>query len=145
MRKLLLFLAICGVMPIAILAQDNSANTPQPKPADPQDKSTPALEKPEMAPATPETAPAPAKKTPPAASKVDPNSGRVIEEIIARVNNEIITRSEYDKARAAGPAEAKQDGQGHCTPEQLEITIEDRQKHALLDLIDRSFMRQRGQ
>src|SRR6202790_2898786 len=119
MRKLLVFLALCGALPITILAQDNSANTPQPKPADTQDKSIPALEKPGMAPVTPETAPAPAKKTPPAASKVDPNSGRVIEEIIARVNNEIITRSEYDKARAAAAEDAKQECQTHCTPGRL--------------------------
>ncbi len=52
MRKLLVFLALCGALPITILAQDNSANTPQPKPADTQDKSTPTLEKPGMAPAS---------------------------------------------------------------------------------------------
>ena len=144
MHKLLLFLAFCGALPITILAQDNSANTPQPKPADRQDKSTPALEKPGMAPATPETAPAPAKKSPPPATKVDPNSGRVVEEIIARVNNEIITRSEYDKAKVAAADEAKQDCQSHCTPEQLEIAVEDRQKNALRDLIDQSLLVQRG-
>jgi peptidyl-prolyl cis-trans isomerase SurA len=146
MRKLLLFLAFCGALPITVLAQDNSANTPQPKPADTQDKSTPALEKPGMAPATPETAPAkvPVKKVPPAASKVDPNSGRVVEEIIARVNNEIITQSEYEKAKVAAADEAKQDCQGHCTPEQLQIAIEDRQKNALRDLIDQSLLVQRG-
>src|SRR6202165_4709336 len=144
MRKLLVFLALCGALPITILAQDNSANSPQPKPADTQDKSTPALEKPGMAPATPETSPAPAKKTPPPAVKVDPNSGHVVEEIIARVNNEIITRSEYDKARATAAEDAKQDCQGHCTPEQLQIAIEDRQKNALRDLIDQSLLVQRG-
>ncbi|HEX4535973.1 MAG TPA: peptidylprolyl isomerase [Candidatus Acidoferrum sp.] len=146
MRKLLLFLAFCGVLPIAILAQDNSANTPQPKPADTQDKSTPTLEKPGMAPATPETAPAkaPAKKTPAPETKVNPNSGRVVEEIIARVNNEIITQSEYEKAKVAAADEAKQDCQGHCTPEQLQIAIEDRQKNALRDLIDQSLLVQRG-
>src|ERR1700692_3781917 len=146
MRKLLLFLAFCGTLPIGILAQDNSANTPQPKPADRQDKPTPALEKPGMAPATPETAPAPtpAKKSPPPASKDDPNSGRVVEEIIARVNNEIITQSEYEKAKVAAADEAKQDCQGHCTPEQLQIAIEDRQKNALRDLIDQSLLVQRG-
>src|ERR1700719_3790082 len=144
MRKLLLFLAFCGVLPIAILAQDNSANTPQPKPAETQDKSTPALEKPGMAPATPETPSASVKKSPPPATKVDPNSGRVVEEIIARVNNEIITRSEYDKARATAAEDAKQDCQNHCTPEQLEIAIEDRQKNALRDLIDQSLLVQRG-
>ena len=146
MRKLLLFLAFCGGLPIAILAQDNSANTPQPKPADTQDKSTPTLEKPGMAPATPETAPAklPAKKTPAPETKIDPSSGRVVEEIIARVNNEIITQSEYEKAKVAAADEAKQDCQGHCTPEQLQIAIEDRQKNALRDLIDQSLLVQRG-
>ena len=146
MRKLLLFLAFSGVLPIAILAQDNSANTPQPKPADTQDKSTPTLEKPGMAPATPETAPAklPAKKTPAPETKIDPNSGRVVEEIIARVNNEIITQSEYGKAKVAAADEAKQDCQGHCTPEQLQIAVEDRQKNALRDLIDQSLLVQRG-
>jgi len=146
MRKSLLFLAFCGVLPIAILAQDNSANTPQPKPADTQDKSTPTLEKPGMAPATPGTAPAklPAKKTPAPETKIDPNAGRVVEEIIARVNNEIITQSEYEKAKVAAADEAKQDCQGHCTPEQLQIAIEDRQKNALRDLIDQSLLVQRG-
>jgi len=146
MRKLLLFLAFCGALPITILAQDNSANTPQPKPADTQDKSTPTLEKPGMAPATPETAPAkpPVKKVPTATSKVDPNSGRVVEEIIARVNNEIITQSEYEKAKVTSADEAKQDCQGHCTPEQLQIAIEDRQKNVLRELIDQSLLVQRG-
>jgi peptidyl-prolyl cis-trans isomerase SurA len=146
MRKLLLFLAFCGALPIVVLAQDNSANTPQPKPADTQDKSTPTLEKPGMAPVTPETAPAkpPAKKTTAPETKIDPNSGRVVEEIIARVNNEIITQSEYEKAKVAAADEAKQDCQGHCTPEQLQIAIEDRQKNALRDLIDQSLLVQRG-
>lgn len=146
MRKLLLFLAFCGALPITILAQDNSANTPQPKPADTQDKSTPTLEKPGMAPAIPETAPAklPAKKTPAPETKIDPNSGRVVEEIIARVNNEIITQSEYEKAKVAAADEAKQDCRGHCTPEQLQMAIEDRQKNALRDLIDQSLLVQRG-
>jgi peptidyl-prolyl cis-trans isomerase SurA len=146
MRKLLLYLAFCGALPVTIQAQDNSANSPQPKPADTQDKSTPTLEKPGMAPATPETAPAklPAKKTPAPEKKIDPNSGRVVEEIIARVNNEIITQSEYEKAKVAAADEAKQDCQGHCTPEQLQIAIEDRQKNALRDLIDQSLLVQRG-
>jgi peptidyl-prolyl cis-trans isomerase SurA len=146
MRKLLLFFALFSALPVAVVAQDNSANTPQPKPADSQDKSTPALEKPGMAPATPETTPppTPAKKAPPAVAKVDPNSGRVVEEIIARVNNEIITRSEYEKARATAAEDAKQDCQNRCTPEQLQIAIEDRQKNALRDLIDQSLLVQRG-
>jgi peptidyl-prolyl cis-trans isomerase SurA len=151
MRKLLLFAALCGVLaltalPIVTVAQDNSADTPAPKPPATQDKSgIPTLEKPGMAPATPETTPKPAAKKPPTpATNIDPNAGRVVEEIIARVNNEIITRSEYEKARATAAEDAKQDCQAHCTPEQLQIAIEDRQKNALRDLIDQSLLVQRG-
>src|SRR3984893_1345288 len=141
MRKLLIFLALCGAVPVA--AQDNSADTPQPKPPAAQDKSgAPVLEKPGMAPPTP--APAAPAKRPPTAAKIDPNAGRVVEEIIARVNNEIITRSEYEKARATAAEDAKQDCQNRCTPEQLQIAIEDRQKNALRDLIDQSLLVQRG-
>jgi peptidyl-prolyl cis-trans isomerase SurA len=145
MRKLLPFLALCAAMPFTLAAQDNSADTPKPKPPESQDKSTPALEKPGMA--APETTPPPAhvtKKAPSAAPKLDPNAGRVVEEIIARVNNEIITRSEYDKALASAAEDAKQECQGHCTPEQQQIAVEDRQKNALRDLIDQSLLVQRG-
>lgn len=163
MRKLLLAMTFSGALllaPVALLAQDSSsappppkppesqeksADTPQPKPAEPQDKSTPALEKPGMAPSTPETAPKTViKKTPTPAAKIDPNAGRVVEEIIARVNNEIITRSEYDKARASAAEDAQQDCKNRCTPEQLQIAVEDRQKNALRDLIDQSLLVQRG-
>jgi peptidyl-prolyl cis-trans isomerase SurA len=143
MRKLLPFLILCAALPLTLAAQDNSTDTPKPKPPE-QDKSVPALEKPAMAPATPETAAPPAKKAPAAAPKIDPNAGRVVEEIIARVNNEIITRSDYEKARAAAAEDAKQDCQGHCTPEQLQTAIEDRQKNCLRDLIDQSLLVQRG-
>src|SRR5579862_2239383 len=130
MRKSFVILALCAALPLFATvssAQDNNANSPQPKP-DTQDQqgNKPTLEQPPMA--APEPAPAPALKKPPAAAKpatkVDPNSGRVVEEIIARVNNEIITRSEYDKARVEAADEAKQECQTHCTPEQLQIAIE---------------------
>ncbi|HEY2352870.1 MAG TPA: peptidylprolyl isomerase [Candidatus Acidoferrum sp.] len=146
MRKVLPFLALCASLPFTLAAQDNSADAPKPKPPETQDKSgAPTLEKPGTAPAIPEKAPAPAlKKAPAAPPKVDADSGRVVEEIIARVNNEIITRSEYEKARSAAADDARQDCQGHCTPEQLQIAIEDRQKNALRDLIDQSLLVQRG-
>src|SRR5260221_6690177 len=66
--------------------------------------------------------PAPAIKNPPAAPAAkltEGASGRTIEEIIARVNNEIITRSEYEKAWASAEDDAKQECAGKCTPEQL--------------------------
>jgi peptidyl-prolyl cis-trans isomerase SurA len=75
---------------------------------------------------------------------VNPNSGKTIEEIIARVNNEIITRSEYEKARQTAEEEAKSECQNRCTPEQLQIAIEDRQKNALRDLVDQSLLVQRA-
>jgi peptidyl-prolyl cis-trans isomerase SurA len=91
--------------------------------------------------------PAPAVKNPaaaPAAKLTEGASGRTIEEIIARVNNEIITRSEYEKARASAEDDAKQECAGKCTPEQLQADIEDRQKNVLRDLIDQSLLVQRG-
>src|SRR5258708_22716953 len=91
--------------------------------------------------------PAPAVKKPaaaPAAKLTEGVSGKTIEEIIARVNNEIITRSEYEKARASAEDDAKQECAGKCTPEQLKADIEDRQKNVLRDLIDQSLLVQRG-
>jgi peptidyl-prolyl cis-trans isomerase SurA len=67
-----------------------------------------------------------------------------VEEIIARVNNEIITRSEYDKSIATADEEVKQDCQGKCTPEQLQDAMTERKKTALRDLIDQSLLAQRG-
>jgi peptidyl-prolyl cis-trans isomerase SurA len=149
MRKLFLATLLCGALsaaPAALLAQD--ANSPQPKPPEQgTDKDKPALEAPGMA--APEATATPAvKKIAPAAkapaTKVDPNSGRVVEEIIARVNNEIITKSEYDKAQESAIEDAKQECQNKCTAEQLQANIEERQKHTLRDLIDQSLLVQRG-
>ena len=78
------------------------------------------------------------------AVKPPPGGGKVVEEIIARVNNEIITRSELEKARVQAAEEAQQDCSGRCTPEQLQVAVEDRQKNALRDLIDESLLAQRG-
>ncbi len=106
---------------------------PQSKPAQAGKPPAPALEKPGMA-AAPEPKPKPA----------DPNSGKVVEEIIARVNNEIITRSEYDKSLQSAEEDAKSECQNHCTPEQLQMNIEEGRKNALRGLIDQSLLVQRG-
>jgi len=79
-----------------------------------------------------------------ATQPVDPNAGKTIEEIIARVNNEIITLTEYEKARQSAEEDAKQECQGRCTPEQLQADIEERKKNTLRDLIDQSLLVQRG-
>ncbi len=130
MRHFILIAALCAAVPLT--AQDRPAE----KPDKPQ---APALEKPGTA------APDPAAKKPAEPKRpVEGANAKTVEEIIARVNNEIITRSELDKARASAEDDAKQECQGKCTPEQLRADIEDRQKNTLRDLIDQSLLVQRG-
>ena len=111
-------------------------------------------EKPESSSQSPLPAASQGKPAPPPAAKLkgaeatqpaDPEAaGKTVEEIIARVNNEIITLSEYEKARQTAEEDAKQECQGRCTPEQLQTDIEDRRKNALRELIDQSLLVQRG-
>jgi peptidyl-prolyl cis-trans isomerase SurA len=130
MRKLVVIAALCATLPLA--AQEKPADKPQAKPP------APVLEKPGMAPETAEAVKGAAKKP------VDPNAGRTVEEIIARVNNEIITRSEYEKSRNSAEEDARQECAGKCTPEQLRADIDERQKSSLRDLIDQSLLVQRA-
>ena len=132
MRNIAMIAALLAAMPLA--AQEPK---PEPTPAP-----TPTLEKPEMAPATEEAKPA--AKPKPAPAKVSTESGKTVEEIIARVNNEIITRSEYDKSMATSEEEVRQDCQSKCTPEQLQAALDEHKKTALRDLIDQSLLAQRG-
>src|SRR5258705_8590874 len=133
MRNLILLAAFCAALPLA--AQESSSQQPD-KPQGP------ALENPGMAAPEPEKTPKAKKPAEPKKAEIVPS--KTVEEIIARVNNEIITRSEFDKARAAAEKDAKQECQGKCTPEQLRTDIEDRQKNTLRDLIDQSLLVQRG-
>jgi peptidyl-prolyl cis-trans isomerase SurA len=135
MHKSSILIALLAVSPLA-------AQQPPPTPP-PQTQKPPVLENPGTAPADDKELPPP-KKPAVKPRPVDPEGGKVVEEIIARVNNEIITRSELDKARAAAEDDARQECQGHCTPEQLQTDIEDRRKNALRDLIDQSLLFQRG-
>jgi peptidyl-prolyl cis-trans isomerase SurA len=132
MRRLAVIAALCAALPL--VAQEKPADKPQAKPP------APVMEKPGMAPeAAKDPATVPAKKV-----AVAPNAGKTVEEIVARVNNEIITRSEYDKARQTADDDAKQECQNRCTPEQLKTNIEDREKTTLRDLIDQSLLVQRA-
>jgi peptidyl-prolyl cis-trans isomerase SurA len=135
MRKLGVIVVLCTALPLAAMpagrqAQDKPESSSQAKPLAPP-------------PAKAAAPPAPMSKAA-ATQPVDPNAGKTIEEIIARVNNEIITLTEYEKARASAAEEARQECQGRCTPEQLQTNIEDRQKNTLRDLIDESLLVQRG-
>jgi peptidyl-prolyl cis-trans isomerase SurA len=129
-------------------AQNPPATAPaQNPPSQPPPTQQPTLEQPKLE--EPPTAPAEEGKKAPDIKKTAPThtgpvESKVVEEIIARVNNEIITRSELDKARAQAAEDAQQDCSGRCTPEQLQVAVEDRQKFALRDLVDQSLLAQRG-
>jgi len=131
MRNLAILAALFAALPLA--AQ-------QPTPPPPAQK--PTLEKPDEAPTTPPAA-VPAKPAPFKRAGA-PSEGKVIEEIVARVNNEVITRSELEHSKVTAEEDAKQDCQNRCTPEQLKQITEDSQKNALRNLIDQSLLVQRA-
>jgi peptidyl-prolyl cis-trans isomerase SurA len=159
MRNLLLLAALSAAIPVAAQDQPPAPAQSPDKPAAPAPapNQAPTLEKPGTA--APETEAAPPAKTPAktpakiaakkptdkAVEKVpEGTNSKTVEEIIARVNNEIITRSELEKARATAEDDAKQECQGKCTPVELKAQIEDGQKNALRNLIDQSLLVQRG-
>jgi peptidyl-prolyl cis-trans isomerase SurA len=67
----------------------------------------------------------------------------VVEEIVARVNNDIITREDLEKARTSLEGEVR-DSCANCTPEQVRMQIETKDKDLLRDLIDQSLLTQRA-
>jgi peptidyl-prolyl cis-trans isomerase SurA len=136
MRKLVVLAAFFAALPLAAQQQE-------PPKQDPKQQQPPVLEQPGTA-APEEKADAPKKPAPPKGKPAsNPDSSRTVEEIIARVNNEIVTRSEYERARASAEDDARQECQGHCTPEQLSAVVDDKRKNALRDLIDQSLLVQR--
>jgi peptidyl-prolyl cis-trans isomerase SurA len=160
MKKVALLAGLLIAMPLLAQnppAQNPPADTPpaqNPPAQTPPAQNPPVLEKPQME-APPDAPPdpkpeagAPAKKTDTPAVKAPKKStdaeGKVVEEIIARVNNEIITKSELDKAKSSAVDAAQEQCKGRCTPEQLQAATEDGQKSALRDLINQSLLAQRG-
>src|SRR5271156_2693970 len=67
----------------------------------------------------------------------------VVEEIIARVNNDVITMSDYQKADEQLREEVAHDCQG-CPQDKLLAAFKDQQKDLLRGLIDQSLMVQRA-
>src|SRR5277367_908069 len=67
----------------------------------------------------------------------------VVEEIIARVNNDVITMSDYQKAEEQLREEVAHDCQG-CAQDKLLAEFKDQQKDLLRGLIDQSRMVQRA-
>ena len=150
MKKTVLLGGLLFALPL--LAQNPPANPPSnPTPQEnPPAQKPPSLEAPQMAAPEPEKEQPKKPTAPPAKTAAKPTKpavtgeGKVVEEIVARVNNEIITTSELQKARSAAAEDAQQECSGRCTPEQLQVAVEDRQKFALRDLIDQSLLAQRG-
>jgi peptidyl-prolyl cis-trans isomerase SurA len=67
----------------------------------------------------------------------------VVEEIIARVNNQIITMSDYQKAAAGLHQEVEQDCQ-NCTQAQIDSQMADHRKNLLRDMIDQQLLIERA-
>ena len=134
MRNLVLLAGLFLAVPLAA-QQPAPTDGPQPK------LEAPPTAAPEPEPVKPKPVPAPVVAKPKTAA--DPG-GRVVEEIIARVNNEIITKSEYDKSLASAEEDAKQECENRCTPQQLTTATDERKKSALRDLIDQALLVQRG-
>ncbi len=69
--------------------------------------------------------------------------GTVIEEIVARVNNDAITLSDVEKADQSLHEEIAHECQG-CTPDKIDAAYKDGQKNLLRDLIDQSLLVERA-
>jgi peptidyl-prolyl cis-trans isomerase SurA len=67
------------------------------------------------------------------------SSGQVVEEIIARVNNQIITRSEFQRSKDQLRDEVKQQD-----PNDADKLYADREKDVLRDLIDQQLLLEKG-
>ena len=103
MRNLALLAGLVLALPV-VAQQPAPTEGQQPK------LEAPTTAAPEPEPEKPKPAPVAAKPKPTADA-----GGRVVEEIIARVNNEIITKSEYDKALASAEDDAKQECENRCS------------------------------
>ena len=68
---------------------------------------------------------------------------RIVEEIVARVNNEIITLSEFERSHASLRREAEEECQG-CSREKLAAHVAEKEKNLLRDMIDNLLLVQRA-
>src|SRR5580658_7446593 len=89
---------------------------------------------PTLAQATNQTANA---QTPPNPAALAPVTGKVVEDIVARVNDQIVTQSDYDRAAAQLDAEAKQ----QAVPAR---ELQQKQADLLRDLIDQQLLLSKG-
>jgi peptidyl-prolyl cis-trans isomerase SurA len=119
-----MFALACGVAPARLHAQGQGKLQPPP----------PAEEKPD--------APAVKPVKPPAGEQPKP---KVVEEIAARVNNDVITTVELDHNKAQVVDDVKQECETKkCSPEEAQKMVEEGQRDALRGLIDTSLLTQRA-
>lgn len=71
------------------------------------------------------------------------SNGRLVEEIVARVNNSIVTLADYEKAQATLREEVTHDCQG-CPPARIEAQYKEHEKNLLRDLIDQELLVERA-
>src|SRR6202167_134305 len=76
-------------------------------------------------------------------ARAQATKGTIVEEIVARVNNQIITFSDYQKAQAGLKQEAAQDCP-NCSPMQLQGEGDKKQKDLLRDMIDQQLLIERA-
>ena len=70
-------------------------------------------------------------------------NSRIVEQIIARVNNEIVTSSDYERSKADLKTEVAQDCPA-CTPAQIQERLAPLEKNLLRDMIDNLLLVQRA-
>jgi peptidyl-prolyl cis-trans isomerase SurA len=71
------------------------------------------------------------------------SKGTVVEEIVARVNNDAITLSDLQKADQSLHEEIAHDCQG-CSPDRVEEVYKEKQKDLLRDLVDQALLTERA-
>jgi peptidyl-prolyl cis-trans isomerase SurA len=71
------------------------------------------------------------------------SKGVILEEIVARVNNDVITREDLAHARGSLENEVRDDCP-NCTPAQIQAGVAEKDKNLLRDLIDQSLLVQRA-
>jgi len=130
-------LALLSLLAI-VLATSLSA---QEKP--PTDASVPASTPAATPPSTLIKGPPPPAPAAPANAPASAHHGLIAEEIVARVNNDIITLTDYEKAQEALHNDVTQECEG-CPPERMDAMYKDKQKDLLRDLIDQQLLIQRA-
>ena len=70
-------------------------------------------------------------------AQASPFNGKVVEDVVARVNDQIITSSDYERASQQMDADGKQQG---WSPQELE----DRKRNLLRDLVDKELLLSKG-